>query len=47
LANKKRVIAIVSTNEKSEEDLKKVLLEELKRQAEIKYGKLYELPVKG
>ncbi|MDD4779031.1 MAG: hypothetical protein PHT02_00310 [Tissierellia bacterium] len=40
MANKKRVFTIVSTNELPEEDLKKVFLEELKRQYEIKYGKV-------
>lgn len=40
MSKKKRVFAIVSTNELPEEDLKKVLLEELKRQYEIKYGKV-------
>jgi hypothetical protein len=40
MAGKKRVFAIVSTNERKEEDLKKELLAELKRQCEIKYGKV-------
>jgi hypothetical protein len=40
MSKKKRVFAIVSTNELPEEDLKKILLEELKRQYEIKYGKV-------
>lgn len=37
MAKKKRAFVIVSTDELSEEDLKKVLLEELKRQYNIKY----------
>ena len=40
MEKKKRVFAIVSTNEIPEDKLKKVLLEEVKRQYEIKYGKV-------
>jgi len=40
MKKKQRVFAIVSTNEIKEEELKKTLLEELKRHYEIKYGKV-------